>query len=67
MLVVAWCHHQCWLHGEDSHFAKLTMADVTEIRRRLALGHSQRDIARNFAISQSTISDINTGRSWRRA
>jgi hypothetical protein len=45
--------------------AKLTEADVAEVRRRLALGHLQWQIADDFGVDQSTISDIKRGISWR--
>ncbi len=51
--------------GEGSHLSRLTEADVREIRRLLALGVLQEDIATMFATTQSNISHIMHGDSWR--
>lgn len=45
--------------------SKLTEDDVREIRRRLAAGDIQADIARGYGISQSVISMINSGKYWK--
>jgi Trp operon repressor len=44
--------------------AKLTEAQVGEIRQLLQAGHSQQVVGRKFNVGQATISDIATGRSW---
>lgn len=51
--------------GSEKVEAKLTEADVQEIRRRVRAGEMQRLIAADFGVSQGTISDIKRGRSWR--
>lgn len=51
--------------GESSHFAKLSAAQVVEIRAQFAGGISQRAIARDFGISQSQVSRIASGRDWK--
>jgi len=38
-----------------------TPEDIIEIRRRLADGEKQHDIAADFGINQGRISEINTG------
>jgi hypothetical protein len=50
--------------GERCPTAKLTRKEVAKIRR-LAPRHSQGSIARRFGVSDSTVSDILTGRTWR--
>jgi len=45
--------------------AKLKEADITTIRYRLSNGESGRSIARDYRVDQSTISDINTGTTWK--
>lgn len=47
--------------------AKLSEADVGAIRRRLAAGDLQRQIADDFNVSRATISAIAVGRSWQAA
>ena len=44
--------------------AKLTEAQVRQIRRLLKAGRTQQAVAREFKVGQSTISDIATGRNW---
>lgn len=53
--------------GECSGRAKLTAANVAEIRVLLAEGHRQKDIADRFSISRPVISRIAKGRIWREA
>jgi len=50
--------------GERHPLAKLTEADVIKIRRRLAAGEFQREIAADFGVSRSAVSVIATGRTW---
>lgn len=51
-------------NGEDNGFAKLTVAGVREIRRRLAAGDRQVDIAADSGTHQTNVSLIATGRAW---
>ena len=44
--------------------AKLTEAQVHEIRGLLKTGHTQRVVALKFNVRQGTISDVARGRSW---
>ena len=51
--------------GEDNPAAKLTAANIKEIRRLLALGQSQHKVARMFQINQSNISRAIAGITWK--
>lgn len=42
--------------------AKLTDETIREIRRRLALGQMQHDIAADLGINQGRVSEVNTGK-----
>ncbi len=53
-------------HGIKNTQAKLNPDEVLEIIRRLELGDSQQSIADNFNISQTSISSIEHGKTWRR-
>lgn len=50
--------------GEIDGMSKLTNDEVRRIRARCAAGERQRDVAADYEVSQPTISDIITGRSW---
>lgn len=50
--------------GEKNGRAKLSSGVVAKIRHRLASGETQRSVAKSLGLDPSTISDINTGRSW---
>jgi hypothetical protein len=50
--------------GERHNRAKLTEADVWEIRRRLAAGEVQRVIAAEFGVDPVSVSAIKTGKTW---
>lgn len=52
------------LAGERNGFAKLTGADVAEIRRLYAAGHRQVALATQFCVRQCHISRIVRGESW---
>lgn len=52
-------------HGENVHTAKLTTSTVGEIKRRVAAGDRQADLAREFGVSPCTINDIVKGRGWK--
>ncbi len=51
--------------GEKNGQSKLTASDVIRIREMLAAGLYQWQIAEQFAVTQTIISDIKTGKSWR--
>lgn len=53
-----------WLRGADSPTAKLTQADVDEIRRLFHAGVTQVEIAKQFGIKQPQVSRIVRGASW---
>lgn len=55
--------HGTATRGERSILAKLTTPQVQEIRGLIGRV-SQREIAARFGIDQSTVSDINRGKSW---
>ena len=42
--------------------APLNDETIWEIRRRLALGHYQHDIAADLGINQGRVSEVNTGK-----
>ena len=44
---------------------KLTIADLPDIRARLVVGESQAAIARDYKVSQATISRINTDKTFK--
>jgi hypothetical protein len=50
--------------GERHGMAKLVPAEVEQIRRLAGQGKSQRYIADVFGITQQSVSDIVTGRTW---
>jgi predicted transcriptional regulator len=52
--------------GSKHAQAKLTEADIPEIRKLLNLGISQRLIALKYGVSQSLISLIKLGKIWQR-
>lgn len=54
---------QC--RGEPHHLARLTEADVIEIRQRLAKGEGRASIARDYDVYWSTIRDIHTRKTWK--
>lgn len=51
--------------GEDVVAGKLTENDVRAIRERLALGHTQRSIAKDFGVKHSSIGCINRNTTWK--
>jgi len=57
--------HKCgYRKGEKNGSAKLTEADVLEIRQWLEFGYTQRVIAEMFGVAHSRISMIKTGKHW---
>jgi len=50
--------------GELSWTAKLSEGDVIEIRKRVAAGEFQKDLAREYGVDASTISNAVHGRTW---
>jgi len=59
-------HPERLARGDAHHQAKLTEADVAEIRRALAAGDSQRATARRHGVSQRSVWNIAKGKTWRR-
>lgn len=51
--------------GEQHGMAKLTTADVVEIRRRVEAGETQTAVARDFGVASSRISTIVNRKAWR--
>jgi hypothetical protein len=43
---------------------RLTATDIPKIRKMLAKGDKQHDIAARFGVNQGRISEINTGQAW---
>jgi len=58
------CLHSTRILGKVRGFVKLTVADVREIKRRLADGERKKDIAGRFDMAESTVSNIASGRRW---
>lgn len=52
-------------YGSANPKAKLTDADVIEIRRRRAAGEVQQRIADDYGITQVNVSEICLGKTWR--
>lgn len=52
------------LRGEKSYLAKLTEDQVLAVKRRLAAGERQSEIAADLGVSHQLISAINTGHCW---
>lgn len=56
--------HNGWMRTEEKHqFAKLTRDDVAYIKSHPE--SSRKELSEKFHISQHTISDIRTGRTWK--
>jgi hypothetical protein len=53
------------IRGEENRLAKLTKANVAEIRRRQALGERQGDLGKIYGVTKTTIGDIVKQRTWR--
>lgn len=51
--------------GSNCGNSKLVEYQVIDIKHRLSLGHSHRDIANHYGVAASNISAIATGRSWK--
>jgi hypothetical protein len=51
--------------GEKNKFAKLNKEKVLEIKRRLANGDLQKDIAKDYGVAPSTIGHIARSETWR--
>lgn len=50
--------------GETGGMTKLTQVQVLQIRQLLAAGHTQENIAASFDVTDGSISNIKTGRTW---
>lgn len=53
------------MHGERAPRAKLTYAQVQEIRGLLKLGKSTMDISQMFSVSRTAINSIRNGKNWK--
>ena len=51
--------------GSRHHFARLNESKVRTIKRRLAAGYDQSDVAKLYDVCQGTISRIAAGLSWK--
>jgi hypothetical protein len=51
-------------YGEDCTVSKLTESDVRAIRQRVAVGESQRSVAKDYPVHSGTINKVCTGRLW---
>ena len=52
-------------HGSLHHAAKITEQDVVAIRARAKTGESHSSIAIDYGVSQSSVSNAVSGRTWR--
>ena len=52
-------------HGSAHRSAKLTEADVPEVRRRLAAGERTSDVARAFGVGFTAVDAIKRGTTWK--
>jgi hypothetical protein len=50
--------------GEQHHKAKLTEADVIEIRTRVAYGEKQVLLAKEYGVSCTQICNVASGKAW---
>jgi hypothetical protein len=57
--------HRTFIRGERVHTAKLTAAQVAEIKRRRDVGESLATLSAKFGVAMSNISAIARGRTWR--
>lgn len=57
--------HGRWNHGEKVPQAKLTEAQVVEIRERLGAGEEHHSLADVFGVRRRTITAISRGESWK--
>ena len=53
-----------WISGEKHGMAKLTEAQVIDIRHRLTQCEPQRLIAARYGVTHPTIGRINRGETW---
>ncbi len=58
-------HKENGMNGENAGNAKLTYAQVEEIRILLAIGEKRYVIAEKFRVSKSAITAIKTKQNWR--
>lgn len=56
--------HGTLLFGERAPWSKLTDEDVRLIKRRIASGDLQKNIAADYGVRRQTIGDIALGRNW---
>lgn len=57
-------HPERFERGSRHHAAKLTEDDIAKIKNLREAGVYQKDIAKLFGVSQSVISNIETGTTW---
>ena len=55
---------QAKLKGEANGQAKLSEANIVEIKKRITAGETQRAIAFDYGVAQSQISRVKDGRTW---
>lgn len=54
-----------YVKGENHPQAKLTAADVRDLRARRRQGATYRELMAIFGVSKSTVGEICTGKHWR--
>lgn len=62
----AWClaNPTLVMRGERHPCAKLTVAKVIEIRRRIASGETQQAVADSYGVKRESVREIIKGRNW---
>lgn len=67
---IAFSHRKCnkparFLRGEKHPKSKLTQEKVRQIREDIAIGHSQREVAKRFGVDPSTVRQIIRQEIWK--
>lgn len=56
--------HAIYLNGSKNGMSKLKEQDILIIRERIVKGDKQKDIARDFNVTETTISYVKSGKIW---
>lgn len=61
----AYTHPESVRHGSEKSNAKLHESDIPHIRKSVALGFTNIEVAKKYGVSREAISQIINGRTWR--